>query len=90
MSVQLPCTSQHEASVQEPYRQRDPELLNNNISTAAVFLDIEKAFDTVWQPSFLHELSKLHFSARLVKLTGSFLCNGKFRITVEDDLSMPR
>jgi hypothetical protein len=27
---------------------------NNNISAAAVFLDIEKAFDTTWQPGLLY------------------------------------
>jgi hypothetical protein len=26
---------------------------NSNMSTAAVFLDIEKAFDTTWHPGFL-------------------------------------
>jgi hypothetical protein len=30
---------------------------NNNISTDAVFLDIEKAFETTWQPSLLYKLS---------------------------------
>jgi hypothetical protein len=33
----------------------------NNMSTAAVFLDIEKAFDTTWHPGLLYKLSKLHF-----------------------------
>jgi hypothetical protein len=31
---------------------------NNNMSTAVVFLDIEKAFDTTWQPGLLYKLSK--------------------------------
>jgi hypothetical protein len=35
---------------------------NNNMSTAAVILDIEKAFDTTWQPGLLYKLSKLQFS----------------------------
>jgi hypothetical protein len=26
---------------------------NNNVSTSAVFLDIEKAFDTTWHPDLL-------------------------------------
>jgi hypothetical protein len=30
----------------------------NNMSTAAAFLDIEKAFDTIWQPGLLYKLSK--------------------------------
>jgi hypothetical protein len=28
-------------------------MFNNNISTAAVFMDIEKAFDTTWHSGFL-------------------------------------
>jgi hypothetical protein len=31
---------------------------NNNISTAAVFLDIEKAFDTTWHLGLLYKISK--------------------------------
>jgi len=46
---------------------------NNNMSTAAVFLDIEKAFDTTWHPSLLYSLYKLHFSANFIKLITSFL-----------------
>jgi hypothetical protein len=43
------------------------------MSTAAVFLDIEKAFDTTWQPGLLYKLSKLQFLTSLIKLIGSFL-----------------
>jgi hypothetical protein len=50
---------------------------NNKMSTAAVFLDIEKAFDTTWHPSLLYKLSKLEFSTNLIKLFGSFLSQKK-------------
>jgi hypothetical protein len=33
--------------------------LNNNMSMAEVFLDIEKAFDTTWHSGLLCKLSKL-------------------------------
>jgi hypothetical protein len=46
---------------------------NNDISTAAVFLDIEKAFDTMWHPRLLYKLSKLQFSTSLIKHISSFL-----------------
>jgi hypothetical protein len=42
------------------------------MSTAAVFLDIEKAFDTTWHPGLLYKLSKLQFSTSLIKLIGSY------------------
>jgi hypothetical protein len=63
---------------------------NNNISTAVVFLDIEKTFDITWQPGFLYKLSKLQFSISLIKLIGSFLSQGKFRVSVEGEMSTPR
>jgi hypothetical protein len=46
---------------------RPPEV-DNKMSTAAVFLDIEKAFDTTWHPGLLYKLSKLNFSTRIIKL----------------------
>jgi hypothetical protein len=63
---------------------------NNNISTAAVFLDIEKAFDTTWHPGLLNKLSKLDFSAAIIKLISSFLSNRKFRVSIEGEMSTPR
>jgi hypothetical protein len=63
---------------------------NTSMSTAAVFLDIENAFDTTWQPGLLYKLSKLQFSTSLVKLIGSFLSQRKFRVSVEVEMSTPR
>jgi hypothetical protein len=60
------------------------------MSTAAVFLDIEKASDTTWHPGLLYKLSKMHFSTSLIKLISSFLSNRKFRISVEGEMSTPR
>jgi hypothetical protein len=34
---------------------------NNSMSTAAVFLDIEKAFDTIWHLAVLYKVSRLKF-----------------------------
>jgi hypothetical protein len=63
---------------------------NNNMSTAAVFLDIEKAFDTIWHPGLLYKLSELQFPIRLIELLASFLTNRKFKVSVEGELSLPR
>jgi hypothetical protein len=46
---------------------------NNKISMVAVFLDIEKSFDTTWHSGLLYKLFKLEFSTSLIKLIGSFL-----------------
>jgi hypothetical protein len=63
---------------------------SNKISTAAVFLDIEKAFDTTWHSGLLYKLSKLEFSTNLIKLIGSFLSNRKFSVSVVGEMSTPR
>jgi hypothetical protein len=39
---------------------------NNNMSKAAVFLDIKKASDTIWNLGLLYKLSKLQFSISLI------------------------
>jgi hypothetical protein len=63
---------------------------NYKMSTAVVFLDIEKAFDTTWHSGLLYKLSKLEFSNSLTKLIGSFLSHRKFRVSVEGEMSTPR
>jgi hypothetical protein len=63
---------------------------NNKLSTAAVFLDIAKAFDTTWHTDLLYKLSKLEFSINLIKLVSSFLSQRKFRVTVEGEMSTRR
>jgi hypothetical protein len=60
------------------------------MSTAAVFLDIEKAFDATWHPSVLHKLSKIKFSTRLIKLISSFLLQRKCGVSVAGEMSTPR
>jgi hypothetical protein len=42
------------------------------------FLDIEKAFDTIWHNGLLYKLPKMDFSASLIKLISSSLSSRKF------------
>jgi hypothetical protein len=60
------------------------------MSTDAVFLDIEKTFDTIWHLGLLYKLPQLKFSISLIKLISSFLCQRKFRVSVECEMSTPR
>jgi hypothetical protein len=53
---------------------------NNIMSTAAVFLDIEKAFDTMCHPGLFYKLSKLQFFTSLITLISSFLSQRKFSL----------
>jgi hypothetical protein len=64
--------------------------LNKNMSTAAVFLDIEKAFDTLRHTGLLYKLSKLDFSVSLMKLISSFVYKRKLFVSVEGEMSTPR
>jgi hypothetical protein len=63
---------------------------NNKISTAALFLDIEQAFDTTWRSGLLYKLSKLELSTNLIKLLGPFLSQSDFKVSVEGKMSTPR
>jgi hypothetical protein len=63
---------------------------NNEMSTAAVFLDIEKAFDTTRHTGLLYKLAKIEFSVNLIELISSFLSQRKFKVSVEGELSTPR
>jgi hypothetical protein len=62
---------------------------NNKMSTTAVFLDIENAFDNTWHSGLLYNLSKLEFSTSVIKLIGSFLSQRKCRVSVEGEMSNP-
>jgi hypothetical protein len=64
--------------------------VNNNMSTAAVFLDIDKTFDTTRHLGLLYKLSALKFSTSLIKLINSFLSQRKVKVSVEGELSTPR
>jgi hypothetical protein len=60
------------------------------MSTAAVFLYIEKALAPPWYHGLLDEVSKLQFLASLIKHITSFLPQRKFRVSVEGEMSTPR
>jgi hypothetical protein len=63
---------------------------NNNLSRAAVFLNIEKAFDKSWPLGLLYKLSVLKFSTSLIKRIISNLSQRKFRVSVDGELSAAR
>jgi hypothetical protein len=63
---------------------------NNNMSTDAVFLDIDNSFDTTWDLYLLYKLSDLTFSISLIKRINSFLSQRNFRVSVEGEISTPR
>jgi hypothetical protein len=54
---------------------------NNNISTAV---------DTTWQLGLIYKLFQLKFPSSIIKLISCFLSQRKFRVSVEDEMPMPR
>jgi hypothetical protein len=60
------------------------------MSTAAVFLDIEKVFDTTWHSGLLYKLSKLEFSTSFIKFGSFFSSQRKFSASVEGEIFTPR
>jgi len=60
---------------------------NNKEKTAAVFLDIEKAFDQVWHDGLIHKLLQIPVPFQLIKTIKSFLSDRSFQVRVEDSIS---
>jgi hypothetical protein len=63
---------------------------SNIMSTAIVFLDTEKAFETTWHSGLLNVLPELEFSTSLIKPIASFLTDRIFKVLVESGFSNPR
>ena len=63
---------------------------NNHSHTGAVFLDIAKAFDTVWHTGLLYKMANLDINTKLIKLISSFLENRTFSVHINDKHSTTR
>ena len=55
-----------------------------------VFLDIRRAFDTVWHQGLVSKLYSFNINPNLVRLINSFLHNRSFVVSVGDELSRAR
>lgn len=62
----------------------------NRLRTAAIFLNIEKPFDRVWNSGLLYKLHQLETPIHLISILHSFLTNRSFVVRVEDATSTPR
>jgi hypothetical protein len=63
---------------------------NNKEKTAAVFLDVEKAFDRVWHDGLLHKLHVLGTPIQITKMVDSFLGNRFFTVRNDNCFSSTR
>lgn len=58
-------------------------------STVMAFLDIEKAFDNVWQDGLVHKLLRFNFPVYLVKIISDYLDGRTSRVSIGNALSDP-
>jgi hypothetical protein len=70
------------------------ETVNRNFDerrlTGAVFLDVAKAFDTVWVKGLLYKLTVLNFPSYLVKTISSYLDSRTFQTSFQSATSTCR
>jgi hypothetical protein len=58
--------------------------------TRAVFLDVAKAFDTVWIDELLYKLTLLYFPSYIVQTISSYLQDRTFEASFQTDTSSRR
>ncbi|GFT18624.1 probable RNA-directed DNA polymerase from transposon BS [Trichonephila clavipes] len=57
-------------------------------TTGAVFLDIQKAFDRVWIDGLIYKLIMYNFPPAIIHILYSYLTNRKYKVRVNDTLSI--
>lgn len=62
----------------------------NKMCTAVIFLDVAKAFDSVWHDGLVHKFSAAGFPTAQIQLLASFLRDRSFRAKTGNALSGPR
>ena len=62
---------------------------NQNMSTALVLLDLEKAFDGVWHDALIHKMMLNKYPTHWVKMIQSFISERTSRVVVGKTSSLP-
>ncbi|GBM96110.1 RNA-directed DNA polymerase from mobile element jockey [Araneus ventricosus] len=63
------------------------EGMNNKFYTGRVFLDIQKAFDRMWNDGLIYKLIQLNFPKYLINIFKSFLENRTFKVIIHGESS---
>ena len=70
------------------------EIIHDAIDSRKVaigaFLDIKRAFDTVWHQGLIAKLFSFNINPNLVRIVSSYLSNRSFVISIGQELSAPR
>ena len=67
--------------------EHDKAEFNKNRRTGAVFLDVAKAFDSVWHNGLLRKLIKYKIPGSYIHFLNSYLKSRKFVVLVDNELS---
>ena len=54
---------------------------------AAIFIDVEKAFDSVWHNGLRHKLKNINLPTKIIRLMSSFISDRTLSIKVNDEIS---
>ncbi|GBM84859.1 RNA-directed DNA polymerase from mobile element jockey [Araneus ventricosus] len=63
------------------------EAFNTKQKTGAVFLDIQKTFDRVWQDALIHKLINYNTPNYITKIIQNYLVNRNFMVKVNNEFS---
>ncbi|KAG5888659.1 hypothetical protein JTB14_014852 [Gonioctena quinquepunctata] len=63
--------------------------LNAGHCTVAIFLDIQKAFDKVWNAGLIQKLISINIPEHFVRLITSYIANRKTQVEIADAMSDP-
>ncbi|GBN50181.1 hypothetical protein AVEN_1961-1 [Araneus ventricosus] len=84
-TAQLPTTHQLLQVVEHIHKGK-----NSNLLTAAIFLDIAKAFDKVWTEGLIHKLIAYKFPRYIIKIIHSYLTDRYFTLIIKSTDFSPR
>lgn len=66
------------------------EKMNIATPTAAIFLDVEKAFDRVWIPGLIYKLKEYNIPIQMVNLIEGYLRNRSYHVNINNENSSRR
>ena len=58
----------------------------NNMSSICLFIDFEKAFDSVWKKGLMHKLNNIGINGKLFNIINSFLFSREVSLQINDKI----
>lgn len=86
--IWIPEWQEHKLRYFQLFRQHYHDI-NNNIDTISVYVDFQKALDTVDHVTLLTKLKQFNFSSHAISLFGRYLSNRTQQVFVNKNLSRP-